>query len=390
MRPAPLQTLLILLLSCCCAAQPVLVDAHDPQTVVALASQRYQPFPLFGRLLLGSNYRAAWRTPVTLPVFYLSHSGLRLDRAGGSKQTNSLYLLDSGGRSWVLRSVDKDVNRGLPWWLQVTPFAGYKKAQVSGAYPYGALVAASLCRAAGIPAPDPVYYYVADEEALGPSRDQLGNTLCMLEQRDPTPDGSASFDTGEMQKALEKEGGPLLLQAQVLRARLLDMMLGDWDRHEGNWRWGLLDSAGHQYFYAIPRDRDFVLFSQGGILPFLMRHSAEPYLVGFEKSMRRLKQLNRKAWDFDRRLLASLTEKDWTAEIGALQALLTDAVLLQAVDRLPREVRAIDGDAMLRTLKLRRDGLKEGALRYFHFLQGRKEKRAADRTTETALAENAN
>ena len=41
----------------------------------------------------------------------------------------------------------------------------------------------------------------------------------------------------------------------LLRARLLDMLIGDWDRHDDQWRWVAFEEGKHD-FKAIPRDRD--------------------------------------------------------------------------------------------------------------------------------------
>jgi hypothetical protein len=34
------------------------------------------------------------------------------------------------------------------------------------------------------------------------------------------------------------------------------MLIGDWDRHDDQWRWAAFDEGKHTVFKAIPRDRD--------------------------------------------------------------------------------------------------------------------------------------
>src|SRR5678815_4640313 len=88
---------------------------HSPQndTLVA-ASEDYSDPSIIKCLLLGKNYRNTWATPVRLPLFHLSNSSFQIERVGGSKQTNSLYLVDKNDAIWVLRSVDKDVSKAYP------------------------------------------------------------------------------------------------------------------------------------------------------------------------------------------------------------------------------------------------------------------------------------
>ena len=51
---------------------------------------------------------------------------------------------------------------------------------------------------------------------------------------------------------------------EVLRARLLDMLVGDWDRHFDQFRWGTLDTGKGKLYYTIPRDRDQAYFYSDG------------------------------------------------------------------------------------------------------------------------------
>src|SRR5439155_97164 len=41
-----------------------------------------------------------------------------------------------------------------------------------------------------------------------------------------------------------------------LTARLLDVYVGDWDRHAGPWRWGRFGEGDARVWRPIPRDRD--------------------------------------------------------------------------------------------------------------------------------------
>lgn len=353
----------------CTVAQPL--SEHPTELVQTTASDAYKVFPTTW-LLMGKNYRKVWNTPVTLPAFYLSRSGLTVDRLGGSRETNSLYLHDAQHHVWVLRSVDKNVRRGIPSPFGRTPFYWYKNNLTSANFPFAGAVAAVLCRAAGIVAPDPVYVFVEDDVSLGPHRSLFAGTVCMLERRDPTPDGTHAEATDTVLQKIRDGRGHPVLQHQVLRARLLDMLMGDWDRHEGQWRWGLLDSGGQQYYYAIPRDRDHALFVAGGIIPFLMKGSFEPYFTGFKKKCTNLKKLNRKAWNFDAIFLKDLKQEDWEKEIRWVQSVISNEVIDDAIRHIPPEAQAVSGAFIRSRLISRRESLMKGAMAYFDFLSTRK------------------
>ncbi|MGS4768140.1 hypothetical protein ACLGJF_19435, partial [Acinetobacter baumannii] len=82
-------------------------------------------------------------------------------------------------------------------------------------------------------------------------------------------------------------------QPSVLRARLLDNFVMDFDRHEDQWRWATRDTGKGKLYYAIPRDHDQVFFVSQGIIP---RFAAKPWFVpelqGFKPKARNIKTFN--------------------------------------------------------------------------------------------------
>lgn len=352
--------------SYCQKREDVIVLTEGSATVAV--SRQYSDIPLYRRLLMGKNYRKTWDTPVKLPVFAISVSGFNIESLGGSKQTNSLYLRDKNHELWVLRSVDKDVKKGIPGFLRITPFKEYKQDIVSAAHPFAALIASELARSTGIIAPEPVYFFVADDPALGSYRSIFANSVCMLEKRDPTPDHSITIETDSVKNKLGPNTGYRLLQKEFLKARLLDMLMGDWDRHEGQWRWGIKDSGSLKYIYPVPRDRDHSLFYTRGLIPGLSKQTFEPWLTGFNKKGRGLKKLNKKAWNLDRMFLNELQRSDWEAITRKFQGQVSDAVIETAVNKLPPEILQTDGKEIKQKLKSRRDRLFESVIEYYTWL----------------------
>ncbi|MES2882823.1 MAG: metallophosphoesterase, partial [Bacteroidota bacterium] len=157
----------------------------------------------------------------------------------------------------------------------------------------------------------------------------------------------------------------------VLRVRLLDMLLGDWDRHAGNYAWSTLDSGGQKFYYVIPRDRDFALYSTGGLLPAVAKVSFEPYLVGFRKKTTNLKKLNKKAWAFDKFFLKDLTRADWENTTKHFVAQMNDGVIDAAVKAMPPEIQQLSGSSLAATLKERRNTMFENVMRYYQFISRR-------------------
>lgn len=61
------------------------------------------------RVLFGNNYREEWLIPVEVPVFdfNMEKGGLKVVKKGGGLQTKSLRLENQQGQQWVLRSLEK-------------------------------------------------------------------------------------------------------------------------------------------------------------------------------------------------------------------------------------------------------------------------------------------
>ena len=89
-------------------------------------------------------------------------------------------------------------------------------------------------------------------------------------------------------------------QFAVLRARLLDIMIGDFDRHFDQWKWATTDTGKGKMYYPIPRDRDQAYFySDGKLLKASSRNFCH-FSQGFRKDIPQVNWLGYAARDFDR------------------------------------------------------------------------------------------
>lgn len=347
------------------------IDAYaaNADSVTVPVSTQYTNAHFITRLINGKNYRAVWKQPVKMPVFDIGkvNGGLKITKLGGGFQTKSLRLKDKKGTNWVLRTVDKEVSQLLPRFLQNSMADKVFQDLISAAYPYAPLTVTDMGKAIGVITPDPVLYYVPDDPRLGEHREIFANKVCFFERHEPTPDYSDAIDTDDV---LEKLSQPdvAINQDVMLRARLLDMLLGDWDRHEGQWRWGRKDSTSKTYFYPMPVDRDQAYFRATGAMPALVTISILPHMSGFHKSNSDIIDLNFKSYAFDRIFLNEMTEQDWMQHIANFRASMTDSVIELAIGKLPPEIYALTGEMLITKLKSRRDGLEKDGMKYYRYL----------------------
>lgn len=337
-------------------------------SVVWQASKKYQNPSMFRQFFLGKNYRKEWATPVKLPVFSSKKQGLTVVELGGGQQTKSLRLKDRQGIEWVLRTIDKDVEKAMPEKLRNTTAQRITQDMISAAHPYAPVTIAPLSKAIGIVSPVPTIYFVPEDPGLEPYSTIFANSVCLLEQREPTPDRSETKSTSNLLEDLLEENDRFIIQQAVLKARLLDMLIADWDRHADQWRWGKVDSGRVNFYYAIPRDRDQAYFYSNGLLIKLARIVALPHLVGFRDDLSQLQQLNYKSWKFDDVFLNKLDRGQWETTIKMVQKNWSDDLIEKAVRQLPPEVYPISGPLIEEKLKKRRNDLLKQGMKYYRFL----------------------
>ena len=339
-------------------------------TINMPASTKYDQTSRIQRFMMGNNYRAEWNTPVNLRVFNLNKEkgGFKIVSLGGGKQTRSLKLIDKDKREWTLRTIDKDPEKAVPENFRNSLAQDIVQDMISASHPYSAVAIPSIANAIKITVPVPEFFFVPDDPAFGYYRPLFANKVCLLELRDPTRDGSESRSTARLLEKMVDESDHRVDQEDVLRARLLDMVVADFDRHFDQWKWGTVDSGKGKVYYPIARDRDQAFFNSDGMLLKIVSQRRVPFLRGFKPNMPAIDWLNWSARDFDRIFLNKLDKETWEETIRYVQEKLTDSVLSTSVHRLPDEIFPLNGERIIETLVSRRNVLLEKGMSYYKFL----------------------
>ena len=231
------------------------------------------------RWLLGDNYRDEWTTPITVPVLDLRsfHGGLVPTKEGGGMQAKSLRFVAPDSSEFVFRQVRKtslfltdEYKHTIIWYIV--------RDEGSASHPTGALAAAPMLTVADVLHPSPRLYYMPDDPLLGEFRKDFGGILGMVEEYPSVPKKGRAFadadkiiDSEELLDAINKDSENLVDARTLLTARLMDLLLGDNDRHPDQWRWARLGKKDNAPWEAIPRDRDKVFVSYEGVVLSIAR-----------------------------------------------------------------------------------------------------------------------
>lgn len=347
------------------------------------------------RAIWGERYRKYYGTKVTAPTVKLDtlFGGLEPIRKGGGHQSRSLRLRDKSGKEYVMRALRKSVEL----YLQAMAFKDqyilgefedtYTEDVLSdfytGSHPYASFTVGTLADAVGIYHTNPVLYYVPKQRALQDFNEEFGNELYMIEEHagdghsDQKSFGFANkiISTDDMLEQLRNDEKYSVDTRMFLRARLFDMIIGDWDRHVDQWRWAEFKDKdkGTVSYRPVPRDRDMAYSNYGDgplmglatrIIPGLK------IMEGFHEEIRNTKGFNSspKTFVLDLSLLSGATLGEWEAEAAYLRSSLRPEVIDLAFEAFPEEVRDETIAEIKKILLARADRIEETAREYFGIL----------------------
>ena len=242
-----------------------------------------------------------------------------------------MKLEDKDGKEWSLRTIDKDPEKAIPENFRNSVAKDIVQDLISASNPYAPLTVPILAKAAGVTQASPELFFVPDDPALGYYRPLFANTVCLLERKDPTPDGTDTKSTNKVLQKMTEDNDHVIDQYALLKARILDMLLADFDRHWDQWRWAEGDTGKGKIYSPIPKDRDQAYFYSDGVLMKYITFNRMPFLKGLRNDIPRVNWLNYVARDFDRYFMNQLDAPDWNKALLDFQHQVSDSVIWQAI-----------------------------------------------------------
>jgi len=333
----------------------------------------------FKQMWLGKHYRYSWTVPVRVPYLNMDTTfrGLVINGKGGGRQTTSLKLSGGNGKEYVFRSVDKDPFRALSYELRGTIVSSVLKDQTTTQQPYGALAVSYLMDKITLLHATPELYVLPKDDKLGSFKESYGNLFGMLEER-PTDKidkdnifgGAKDIEKSfKMFDKLYRDHDNRIETKEFARARIFDLWIGDWSKHEDNWKWAGYKEEGGEVFRPIPRDRDHAFSRWDGIIPWLAdREWGMPNGENFDDHIVGLRSLMWQARHLDRFAASALTKADWIKAAHEIQAAITSEDIEVAVKRMPAEIYEHDGKEIERKLNARIHDLPKYAEQYYRLL----------------------
>ncbi|MBD3903574.1 metallophosphoesterase [Chryseobacterium sp. Ch-15] len=342
------------------------------------------------RWLWGDHYRKYYALPIEATTKDLSDMdpGYSPFREGGGNQSNSLRLRTNEGQEFVMRGIKKSAVRFLN-------AQAFKKNDFGNElnntfperflldfyttnHPFTGFAVNNMIDKLDIFHSNPELYYIPKQKALGRYNKNYGDELYMIEERfssDPKTlqsldNASDIVSTSDVLKNMRKDSKYSVDQDLYIRARIFDMLIGDWDRHEDQWKWAEYKVGNKIIYKPIPRDRDQAFSTyDGAAFTFIMNIPMIRHMKSFKDEIKNVRWVNMEPYPLDLIFLKGSTEQNWSEQAKYIQTHLTDADIDVAFKNLPKEVQDETIADIQKKLKLRKEKIEGNAVEYYHILQ---------------------
>lgn len=346
----------------------------------------------FYRFLFGEHYRNYYSMPVEAPTLNLDTylSGLTPLRKGGGHQTNSVRLVDSDGKQYVMRALRKSATRFIQGVMYQELYVEKEFENTfterfildfyTSANPYYPFIIGELADPIGVYHTNPKLFYVSKQNALQHFNDDFDEGLYMLEERPMKRYTDAEFfgmpediiSTNDLLEALRSDSNHVVDEELYIRSRLFDMLIGDWDRHEDQWRWGVHNRDGKVVYEPIPRDRDQAFPKYGGaLLELLLKITVLSQMQGYDKDIKNVKWFNWEPYPLDMAVITNSELDIWLEQAAYIDEHLTDEIIDASFRNIPKEVDDENVERIKKLLKIRKKNLPDIARKYHRVLAHR-------------------
>ncbi|WP_240673151.1 hypothetical protein [Aequorivita ciconiae] len=241
---------------------------------------------------------------------------------------------------------------------------------ISAQHPYGAMVVAKMAEKVSILHTHPILVFGPKQDRLGKYSAKYGNKLYWLEYETESPVNWTHYknvteilDTENLQEMKTELGDKLHIDKEILvRNRLFDLVIGDWDRHAKQWGW-VVQNEGDAY-KAIPLagDRDNAFFTLDGLIPKVVSSkNIQPRLRSFEEEIEYIPGL---VYPFDRYFLLNTPTEVFKEQARFIQETLTDDAIQNALNTWPIIIYQLHGNEIRDKLIARRNQLVDYAIAF--------------------------
>ncbi|MFN6944134.1 MAG: metallophosphoesterase [Cytophagaceae bacterium] len=325
------------------------------------------------RWLLKNAYHTLWRERVNIPLMDLREQEGGLLPIGRTFDPGlSLRLMNINEENFLFDLTQKIVtDPSASQWMDLRYS---QRSRITGQHPFATLSAEYYSSVLQLLHTKSTLRKMPDDDCLGPFREEFGNQTGFFREQatgeHPEKEylGGAETLIGytRLLDLLERDYTHQIDTMEYLKSRLLDMLLGDWNRDEDSYRWAGFKKDGRTIFRPVAINREHAFYNSIGIVAWLSHRSwglAE--IENFDKDYRNAWNLNRIANPMDRRLLSFTEWSQWESVLRQIQNQLSDQEIQEGLNTFPEEISSSHKEELFAKLKNRRETLIDVGRRYY-------------------------
>ena len=355
-------------------AQPNILPVITDSITIA-ADPRLQASG-FHRFLFGSLWRDVWSTPVKVKILNFDSSASNfigdtiLARTHQGVVTRLFHFKKENEFEYVFTPIVQDSASSLPQELSILLPRDIVDDQLSTLNPFSPLVVAPIMKAAGLAFRDVQLVFLPGGKFFDRNNSKAIAGLGILEGPWHTPFENSNplqgdlFETSSMLESLENDIHNKVDELQYLKARLMDILFGDWDRSADQWQWLKGQTPTGIIWESVPLAHRQAFVRLNGMLPTIA-DLAIPQLENCGETISSIENTTMTGRSLDRRLLLSYPKQTWDSLTNWIQVQISDSVIKQAISNLPPSIIEKEGKLILQLLQARRAQLPKAASEFY-------------------------
>lgn len=345
---------------------------------------------IFYEYLWGKHYKKYYQKTIAIKTASLDtlYGGLKPIGLDKINTSSSLILSDKKGAAFVLTPLEKNAAtffksiayQNQPFSTQTTNDISeeFLRDYFTTIHPYIPLAIPSLSKAIGLRSTEPKLFYFPKQNKLEQYNADFGNAFYYLTEQPSSAfkndktfgKAAAIISTEEMLKLIRSNKNHQVDADNYIRARLFDMLVGDWDRGASNWQWAAYEENDKTIYRPISSQRDQAFAKyDGAFLGLLKSIPAMGQMHSYRYNFSNVKAFNKQAYALDLALLPNTEEKNWAKQANFMQEQLTNDLINAAFLKMPYELQDETTSKLKLHFRNRLKKLNETARSYHKLLE---------------------
>ncbi|MDR2955722.1 MAG: hypothetical protein LBV43_11635 [Prevotella sp.] len=240
-------------------------------------------------------------------------------------------------------------------------------------HPYIFTVSERLAKSAGLGIEEPSIFYMSGSNNKADTiseRREVSDRLISISQLSEVDTVTVINNIDSLMWELHENSLATVDRKIYIKARLFDMLIGDWNKIPENWYW-IPSYKGDSVIYRPQSlDRSHAFSRVDGVFfKELLNMLGVGFITNYENRLKDIKKFNKLSYALDIALTQNSTIEDWVGQAQLLMEELTDEVIDNAFLKLPLEMQNEEAEEIKNNLKSRKLRLDNMASKYYLYTQ---------------------